>query len=105
MNHNGSSHVNNGLNCMLSDNILMFCTNTKEALRLILELAIVTEQIISEGAIITVQVRDISGSNLLELFFKPVLGHNCFTSTQRNLTLNLHEASYSILEDSAGTYH
>ena len=60
MNHEGSSHVINSLNGLLSRGILKFCTHTREALRLFLEFAIIIEHICSENSIVTVQVRAFS---------------------------------------------
>lgn len=54
MNHEGSSHENNYFNGTLSHGVLMICTYTREALRLILEFPIITEHIRSESSIVPV---------------------------------------------------
>ena len=90
--HESLSHVHDCLDCTLCLSVLMLSSNSRERLCLILFSTCFSELLCSKYSIITAVVLDLYHCKVINPLFKLLLRPNGFTSTHRDLILNMNDA-------------
>ena len=96
MYHHVASPIAYGLNVALSDCILMFCTYTREGLRLVLGDAVFTKHACIIHTIVAVEVLDGNSSQVPTHLFKSCFAHHCLTCTNACLAFHIDKIGGSI---------
>jgi hypothetical protein len=96
MHHHVAHPIANGLNVAFSNRFLMFCTNTREGLGLILGDAVITKHTCVINAVVTVEVLDSNTCKILTHLFKPCLSHDCLACSHTGLAFHIDKIGGSI---------
>ena len=96
MYHHVASPIAYGLNVALSDCILMFCTYTREGLRLVLGDAVITKHARIIHTIVAVEVLDGNSSQVHTYLFKSCFAHHCLACTHACLAFHIDKIGGSI---------